>query len=129
MSIKHLKQNYRRSASNLHKKVGNILRSHPLTKNFKLYQEWPVPNSKYKLDWFLPDLKIAIEVAGQQHERPVAYDGNKDQAKINFVKQVNRDEDKHELIKQAGWKLVELWYDQLDENTVVQKVLQEVLNG
>lgn len=127
MSIKHLKQNYRKSASLLHRKVGDILRSHPITKNLITFQEYPVPNSRYKIDWFIRDLNIAIEVAGQQHGRPVAFDGNKEQAEINFIKQVDRDIHKHQLIRDAGWKLIEIWFDEINEKTIIKKVMEAIV--
>jgi very-short-patch-repair endonuclease len=111
MSMKRLRQGYRDSASKLHRKVGAILKADPLLQGLRIYQEWPIPNSRYFVDWFLPDIKMAFECHGEQHAMPVAFDGDKEEAKRRFERQKIRDEIKKQLCSEAGWVLVELWYN------------------
>jgi very-short-patch-repair endonuclease len=125
MSYKRLKQEYRASASKLHRKLGDILRVHPTLGGLRINQEWPIPDSPYFVDWFIKDINLAIEVHGEQHERPVAFDGDKDASVIRFAEQVERDKKKKELCKELGWKLVEFWYDEpINIDTVSAKILK-----
>jgi very-short-patch-repair endonuclease len=113
MSIKRLNTSYRKNASKFHKTVGNFLKKK--YSSLRIYQEYPIPESRYYVDWYILDLKIAIEVHGQQHYRPVAFDGNKEQAELNYKTQIKRDRIKKELIEKAGWFYVVMKYDELDQ--------------
>src|ERR1700674_5832261 len=91
---------YRKSTSKFHKKVGEILRDSPIFKNFKLYQEYPVtwinPQmtslARCHYDWVLLDLKVVIEVHGQQHFQQTRFGGiSEDEAQQRFEEQTQRD--------------------------------------
>lgn len=110
MSRKRLKFELRENASSLHTMVGQAIRNDTLLKRMRVYQEYPIPHTKYHVDWFILDLKIAIEAHGEQHSKPVAFDGDKIQAEENFKKQVKRDSLKKKLCEKQGWKLVEIWH-------------------
>lgn len=128
MSNKHLKFSYRDNASKLHKTVGDILRSNPYLKNFNSLQEYPIPRTKYHVDWFIPDFKIAIEVHGEQHYKPVCFGGMPElEAQLRFVEQQRRDRTKKALCLANGWKVVEFKYDEvIDEDTVSQRILKAI---
>lgn len=126
---KYLKQTYRKSASKLHRRVGDILRSNSLTMNYRIYQEFPLSNPKYHVDFFIQDLNLCIEVHGQQHVKPVAFNGDKQQADLNFITQVDRDNIKTGLIKQAGYTLIEIYYDELKDDSILINRIFEVLYG
>lgn len=127
MSNKRLKVGYRKSASKLHRMVGDILRTHPLFRNLRSYQEYPIPHTLYHVDWMVLDLKLAIEIMGEQHERPVAFDGNNEHAKVRFEQQVERDRLKKRLAAEEGWKWLEFWYDEkLTEDYVTEKIIKAI---
>lgn len=124
MSNKRLRTTYRKSASKLHRLVGAVLKTHPLLSKLRSYQEYPIPHTAYHVDWMLLDFKLAIEIMGEQHERPVAFDGNKEQAEIRFEQQVQRDHKKKDLVLKEGWKWLEIWYDEpVTEDYIAAKIV------
>ncbi len=124
MSKKHLRYSYRDSASKPHKAVGEVLRTHPKLKGFKSLQEYPLKGTPFHIDWVIPDLKIAIEVHGEQHYGPVCFGGiTKEVALIRFEEQKKRDSKKRELCGKLGWKLVELsTKEPLDANYIANRI-------
>jgi very-short-patch-repair endonuclease len=126
MSVKRLNTYYRKNASRFHKAVGNYLKKN--YGSFRIYQEYPIPSSKFFVDWFILDLNIAIEVHGEQHYGPVAFDGNKEQSILNYEIQVKRDRIKKNLIKEAGWIYVVMKYNELTDEFINLKI-QEALNA
>lgn len=106
---------YRKSASKLHKKIGEVLRTSTVFKNYEIYQEYPVvrvnPNyehSRHHFDWVIPKLSIVIEGHGKQHFQPVAFDGDKEKAVELFQELQFRDTIKKEAAYQAGFIYVEV---------------------
>jgi len=67
-----------------------------LVDKFALYnilEEWPIPNSRLSIDFFIPQLGIVIEVDGQQHNKfSKFFHGTID----NFMKQKERDKRKED---------------------------------
>lgn len=128
MSNKHLRYNYRDSASKLHKAIGEVLRNHKVFKNLKLLQEYPIPHTAYHVDWFLVDLKLAIEVHGEQHYMPVRFGGITDEeANLRFSEQKRRDDKKKQLCLANGWKIVEFAYNEsMDSQYVGDKIIQAI---
>lgn len=73
----------------------------------------------------LLDFKLAIEIMGEQHERPVAFDGNKESAEVRFEQQVQRDHRKKDLAIKEGWKWLEIWYHEpITEDYVANKIVK-----
>lgn len=55
------------SKSMIQQNAGKILVS-----KYSLYtilEEWPIPGSKLTIDFFIPQLRIAVEVDGSQHKK------------------------------------------------------------
>jgi|GEM_PF-6649857 very-short-patch-repair endonuclease len=124
MSYKRHKFSYRKSASKLHRAVGNALRTHPILRALRSYQEYPIPKTPFHIDWFILDLKMAIECHGEQHDGPVAFDGDKEKAKHAFEVQLKRDALKRRLCVEQGWQIIEIWYyDKLDTDSIARKIL------
>lgn len=124
MSYKRHKYTYRKSASKLHKAVGDALRTHPVLRALRSYQEYPIPHTPYHVDWFVVDLNMAIECHGEQHDKPVAFDGDKEKAARVFEEQLKRDALKRRLCIEQGWKIIEIWYyDDLETDAIARKIL------
>lgn len=75
---------------------------------------------KFRLDFFIPILNVAIEVQGEQHYKPVNMFGGYESLK----KTQKRDELKRNLCKENG---VKLYYIKYDEDIVSEtlKILKE----
>ena len=129
MSFKRLKTKYRKSASILHRAVGDKLKKHSLFSGYRIYQEYPIPNSPYFIDWFIKDLGVAIECHGEQHLRPVAFDGDKEAAKQRFLEQVIRDREKKSLCLAAGWQMTEIWFDETITDDLLSSRINECLEA
>jgi hypothetical protein len=71
------------------------------------------------------DFKLAIEVMGEQHGKPVAFNGDKEEAKRNFETQVIRDKTKKELAAKQQWRWLEIWYHEpWSEEYIANKILK-----
>ena len=87
------------------RKLQNILESllqQPALFNYKGF-DWlrnPKTNRKLEIDLWFPALKLAVEYDGEQHFRPVVFNGNLDRAKKNLKGVKYRDRLKNKLIKQ-----------------------------
>jgi len=120
---------YRSNASKLHKAVGEVLRTDPLLKCYKAYQEYPVnrinpdyPNGSHKFDWCIPDLKCVIEAHGQQH---YAQNSFFHKTEADFIEQQRRDREKKAAAEEAGWTYVEVRYDEeLDPSILVDLAIK-----
>jgi very-short-patch-repair endonuclease len=127
MTTKHQKYLYRASASKLHRAIGDILRSHPTTRSLRFFQEYPIPHTPYHVDWFILELKMAIECHGEQHDHPVAFDGDKDKAEEAFKNQKIRDIKKKRLCEEQGWNFIEIWFNEdLDADKIIEKILSKL---
>lgn len=118
MKNSRFKFEYRKSASKLHRKVGDLLRlGNTFIGSHDVYQEYPVNrvNKSYlelshHFDWVVPNLKVVIECHGEQHYAPVAFDGDHDKAVECYYDQVARDRIKKEAALQAGYIYIEVPY-------------------
>ena len=138
LSIKTMKTNrlnyfYRKSASKLHKAVGDCLRSSSL-KGFKIYQEYPVnkinrnySSGREKFDWVILDLKLIIECHGEQHYRPVTFGGiTGSEATANFEAQKRRDQEKQHAAHEQGFSYIIVPYT--DEKLVTEDYIIDLIN-
>jgi len=66
------------------------------------------PDNRKRVDWFIKDLNLVIEVCGEQHFSEIAFGG--DLKKSNYVSQVHRDVQKATALKQAGYLFLEIPY-------------------
>ena len=124
MSKRYLKHTYRDSASKLHRLVGNLLRKHPVFCSLNILQEYPIPGTKYHVDWFITELKIAIEVHGEQHYMPVRFGGISElEAERKLIAQQERDRIKKKLCIDNGWRYVDFAYnDPIDLDLIGEKI-------
>jgi hypothetical protein len=119
MKSNRYNKHYRENASKLHKSVGEILRSNLPFKLHRIYQEYPVSmvNPSYDrgahtFDWVDLDLHMVIECHGEQHYKPVAFDGDMVAAESRYLTQKSRDADKAQAAIQMGWAYIEVPFDQ-----------------
>jgi len=132
MKNSRFRHSYRKSASALHRKVGDTLRESEIFKHHEVYQEYPVnkvakdyPHGSHHFDWVIPALKVIIECHGAQHYRPVAFDGNKEEAQKRFERGQERDRQKMASAQAAGWTYIVVPYT--DEKKVDDTYLYELI--
>jgi len=72
-----------------------------------ILEEFIIPNSKLSVDFFLPNLKMVIEINGEQHYQytPFFHD---QELKHNFAKQKHRDVSKHKWAEINGYKYISI---------------------
>ena len=116
MKRSRFQHEYRKSASSLHRKVGECLRNSDLFNLYQIYQEYPVcrvnkdyTNTSHHYDWVIPDLFLVIEVHGQQHYVPTDFSGKQEDGGImEFHRLRARDQAKRNACIDAGWTYIEL---------------------
>ena len=129
------KHQYRENASNGHKKIGDLLRTYPAFRNYPSYQEYHLykinqelgKNVRGFVDWAVPHLRLAIEVQGEQHFKPVRFGGVSTSVAVsNFANQLEKDARKKHIILSSGWKLIELTSKEI-ENLTGDELYQKYL--
>lgn len=103
------------SRSEFQSEVGKVLLDKfPL---FPILEEWPIPASRLEIDFFIPQLMIAIEVNGDQHKK---YNKFFHASIADFKKQKNRDKRKRDWCELNGITLIDI--NNIDE-------VEEKING
>ena len=122
MKVRRFRQDYRETASSLHKHIGEVLRNSPLFCHHKIYQEYPVDmidpkvSGRYKFDWVVLDLMLVIEVHGEQHYQPVDFGGQgADVAEASYQEIKYRDRIKKGVALDAGFSYIEVPYHEIDQ--------------
>ena len=77
---------------------------------------------KQILDFFLPELNIAIEYQGRQHFEPVGKFGGEDEYKNN----VKRDIKKYDLCKEHGIKVLYFSFDKTADVFLGEKIYHNI---
>ncbi len=90
--------------------VKKLLR--PLWHHQFVYEEFPVYGTRYTIDFFNANRKIAIEVQGGQHTKFTKYFQADE---FVFLKQLNIDEVKRKFCALNDIKLVEIFYEEKKE--------------
>lgn len=99
-----------RVGSKLHQRCRDLLyKVFPCT---AILEEVRLPRSRLSFDFFLPSRLLALEVQGSQHSN---YNGFYHKNKLDFVKQLSRDSFKKQFCELNNIRLVELWFDESDE--------------
>lgn len=73
--------------------------------NYSWYEEYRIPRTKLRVDFLCPDLEIAIEFQGQQHDK---YNKFMHGTKLGFLGSLKRDMKKFDLLERNGIKLIEI---------------------
>ena len=96
-------------------KVGQVLLL--LFSSFTILEEFNIPGSRFHLDFLIPELKIAIEVDGEQH-----YKFNKfhHRDRAGFLRAQKRDRDKEEWCMLNNIKLIRIRKDEDIEEKILE---------
>lgn len=108
--------------SSLHICVRNIL--HECYPTMQILEEVPIPirySEKLYLDFYVPLLKKAIEVHGEQHYKYIPFYHS---SRMGFIKHQKRDREKKEWCEINNLKLIELPYN-ATESEWREKILHE----
>lgn len=67
-------------------------------------------NKNYKIDFYIPDIKLAIEYNGEQHYKPIKFGStmSDEDAKLKFKNQQFRDNKVREICKNNNIELIEI---------------------
>lgn len=92
--------------------------------------QYKIEHSRFRYDFFLPNLNLLIEYDGEQHFRPIKYFGGKK----TFERQKHADYCKTVLAKKLGYKLIRISYIEFNylENYLsraIDKSFQYRVNG
>lgn len=107
--------------SSLHLKAREIIKECYPT--LQVLEEVPVPIKKsesYYIDFYIPMLKTAIEVHGEQHYKFVQFYHNN---QLGFLKSQKRDREKKEWCELNSIKYIELPFTE-SENEWQQRIVQ-----
>lgn len=113
---KYLKNQERQNKSAPHLKARELLKT--CFPGYTIYEEIKLPgstNPKNKsvlyLDFFIPNLKLGIEIHGRQHFEYTPYFHK---TKMGFLEHIKRDELKQQWCDKNSIKLIVLRYDEID---------------
>ena len=98
-----------KSRSNLQFKFKKFF--YPFWKNHIVYEEFPVYGSMLKVDFLNATKKIAVEIQGDQHESFNKFFHNN--SRLKYLQSIKRDVKKGKWIEDNGFKLLELYEDDL----------------
>jgi hypothetical protein len=122
--------------SNLEEKVYDALRATgTFTSGFSCIKEYPwkklfenAPRNTNAVDFYYPDLKLVIEVNGEQHYRPVSF-GEQDGRVVLDRLQSQKQRDRHlrRLCREESIILLELHYTDIRDREVPE--LAKYLEG
>jgi L-lactate utilization protein LutB len=114
-------KNLRNNQSSLHKKTLELLKE--IYPTIQILQEVSIPLRRHEtlyLDFYLPMLKKAIEVHGEQHYKFVAHYHNN---ALGFIRHKKRDSDKKSWCDINNIEYIELPY-----NENIEQWKQRILN-
>ena len=135
MKNKRFQYIFRSNASELHKKVGELLREGYLG-GFEFYQEYPVnkvdptyTDGRHKFDWVCPQLKLVIECHGKQHYKVVNFGyASEEEAIEAFYDGQRRDRAKQKAAYNAGYNYIVIPYT-MKKNITSDKIHELIKLG
>lgn len=87
----------------------------PIWQGHVVFEEFPIIGTRMTLDFFNANLRLAIEVDGDQHVKYNKHFHSK--SRLNFIKQLDRDRQKGKFCDLNRIKLVRIYSSDNVENT------------
>ena len=125
-----------KNASKLHKRVGELLTSEDSPYRFyEIRQEYRVSDvnptyksNREKFDWVILNLKVVIEIHGEQHHKAVTFGGiSPEEAPDNFKRRIELDQQKQEAAQKAGWGYVVVSYK--EKNISIDELIDKIIEA
>jgi len=81
-----------------------------------------------RVDFYMPELNLCIEVDGEHHFKPIEYD---EHAQANFENRQAMDRLKDEFLELAGYNVLHVPYTVIDDNLKdwLKEQIKEILKG
>lgn len=119
-----------KNASKLHKHILSLLVE--LFPNFEIKQEICVSeinpsfgSNRERFDLSIPELKVIVEIHGQQHYAPICFGGiTIDKAKKNFIKRQEVDYLKEKAARDNGYGYIAIKYT--EKNITKEELLERI---
>jgi len=111
------------SRSKIQQNTGEILRS--LMPREVILEEFSVPSSRLKVDFFVPLKEIVVEVQGKQHNEHVPFFHGDKKTSVALGKQRQRDIQKNEWIDRNGFILVEI-FEGMSDDAIRSKIRGQI---
>lgn len=103
-------ENDLRPRSSLHLEARKLLKE--LFPAYSILEEVPLPGTQLTLDFFIREIKLGIEVDGQQHYKYIPYFHG---SLNNFLQQRKNDREKEEWLNINNIQLIRLGFDNTNE--------------
>ena len=87
---------------------------------FRICLHYYIPNLGLSVDIAIPDLQLAFEIQGEQHRQKDHYFNKKKLGQ--FDKQQTRDQTLKENLEMNGWRLIELYEEDINKDTIDKKI-------
>lgn len=101
----------------------NIRREYSL-QNFP---DCPKPFRRMRLDFYIPELNLAIEVDGEHHKQVVRYD-NALKAQVAYERRRILDLQKEMFLREQGVKFIRLSADEIDDINTLKTYINDCLS-
>lgn len=106
--------------------VEEILKGIFITVHTQKTFKWLKYKRKLFVDFYMDNIKVAIEYNGEQHYRVIDFSGkNPEKAKLEFKTIKARDRTKRRLLKKHGIKLIEIKYTENINEENIRRILLE----
>jgi hypothetical protein len=101
------------SRSILQQRVGEMLKE--TFQREVVLEEFTVPGSRMKLDFFIPKFGLAVEIQGKQHAGHVGFFHGDKNFSTKYAGQKSRDRQKHEWAELNNFTLIEINYGESEQ--------------
>lgn len=109
------------NSSHLESETMEILNNLQLEYTYQFKTDWLKNKNKLSIDFYIPKLELGLECQGKQHYHPIEKFGGIDY--LNEVK--NRDIIKNNLCSEHGLKLIYIFNDDVDFNTINSSIYND----
>lgn len=120
--VKKTLSKYTNNKSKFESKIGQIL--HSIYPRYKIIEQYPVGG--LFVDYYIKDLRLAIEADGEQHSKMVSHwlGKTKIEQHFKFSHQANNDIAKDNMLKEQHIYVIRIKYD----NKITEQDIRTILN-